>query len=141
MVTASRLRVVFLVDCAYSAVAGLLLLSATWDGLMRAVDLPQRGPALLVQLGGAVLVGVAYLLWLAARTPSLMLPVARASAIMNALSAGVVIAWLVYGRFRVGPQGKIELFAAAALMSLFAVVYTVAGLRRGGYGPEPPPAP
>jgi len=76
--TAARLRIVFLFDAVYSVATGLLFLLGTWDGLYNALDLPQGQPAVFVQVGGALLWGFAYLLWLAARTPALMLPVARA---------------------------------------------------------------
>jgi hypothetical protein len=95
--TPPRLRVVLLVDAVYSVVVGVLLLTGTWDGLWDALDLPQGQPALFVQIGGALLWGIAYLLWLAARTPSLMLPLARASALMNALSTVVIVVWLIAG--------------------------------------------
>lgn len=131
----------FLVDAVYSAATGVVFCLGTWNGLFDALDLPQRQPAIFVQTGGAVLLGVAYLLWLAARTPALMLPLARASALMNALGTAIVVAWLVNGVYAAGTQGEVELGAAAVLMAGFTVVYTLAGVRPGGYGPEPPPAP
>jgi hypothetical protein len=139
--TADRLRTVFLIDAAYSTAMGVLFCSGTWDGLWDALDLPQGQPAIFVQAGGAVLLGVAYLLWLAAQTPALMLPLARASALMNGLSVAIVIAWLINGGLGIGTAGKIELAAAAALMTAFTAVYLAAGIRPGGYGPEPPPPP
>jgi hypothetical protein len=141
-VTAARLRLVLLIDAVFSAATAWLFLSGTWDGLYDTLDLPQGKPAVFVQCGGAVLAGVAYLLWLASRTPALMLPMARASAVMNVLAAGALISWLIRGLpNNVGSQGEIELIAAAVVMAAFAVAYLVAGLRRGGYGPEPPPPP
>lgn len=140
--TAARLRIVFLIDAVFSAGAAWLFLSGSWDGLYDTLDLPQGKPAVFVQCGGAVLAGVAYLLWLASRTPALMLPVARSSAIMNSLSAAAIVAWFFHGLpENVGTQGEIELAVAAALMAAFALLYFVAGLRRGGYGPEAPPPP
>jgi hypothetical protein len=139
--TAQRLRVVLLVDAVYSAAVGVLFLAGTWDGLWDALDLPQGQPALFVQIGGALLWGIAYLLWLAARTPSLMVPVARASALMNALSVVVIVVWLISGELDIGTLGTVLLIAAAALSAAFTVLYLIASLRPGGYGPEPPPAP
>jgi hypothetical protein len=139
--TAQRLRVVLLVDAVYSVAVGFLLLAGTWDGLWDAVDLPQGQPALFVQIGGALLWGIAYLLWLAARTQSLMLPVARASALMNALSVVVIVVWLIAGDLDIGTLGTVLLIAAAALSAAFTVLYLMASIRPGGYGPEPPPAP
>lgn len=139
--TAARLRTVFWIDAVYSAVMGVVFLSGTWDGFYEALDLPQGKPMILVQAGGAVLLGVAYLLWLGTRTPALMLPLARASAIMNALSVAVLVAWLIHGGLGIGTLGKIELIGAAVLMAAFTAAYLAAGLRSGGYGPEPPPVP
>jgi hypothetical protein len=140
-VTAAQLRIVFLLDAVLSAAVGLLLLSGTWDGLFDALDLPQARPALFVQVGGAAVLGAAYLLWLAARMPALMLPLARAAAIINGLGAAVVIAWLINGGLGIDTLGTIELVAAAVVMGVFTVIYLVAGFRPGGYGPEPPLPP
>ena len=139
--TARRLRVVLLVDAAYSVAVGVLLLAGTWDGLWDALDLPQGRPALFVQIGGALLWGIAYLLWLAARTPSLMVPVARASALINALSGTVIAVWLIGGELDIGTLGTVLLIAAAAFSVAFTVLYLMASIRPGGYGPEPPAAP
>lgn len=139
--TAPRLRIVLLVDAGYSAAIGLLFLCGTWDGLYDALDLPQAQPALLPQIGGAVLWGVAYLLWLAARTPSLMLPVVRATALMNGLTTVIIVVWLIHGKLGIETLGKVLLIAAAALSAVFTAAYLQAGLRSGGYGPEPPPPP
>jgi hypothetical protein len=137
-VNAAQLRIVFLVDAVFSAGVGLLFLSGPWNGLYDSLDLPQARPAIFVQVGGASLLGVAYLLWLATRTPALVLPVARAAAIINALGAGVVIAWLINGGLGLDTLGKVELVAAAVVMGAFTAIYLIAGFRPGGYGPEPP---
>jgi hypothetical protein len=139
--TAERLRVVLLVNAAYSLAVGSLFLAGTWDGLWDALDLPQAKPALFVQIGGALLWGFAYLFWLAARTPSLTVPVARASALVDALSAAVIVAWLIYDRLAIGTLGELLLIAAAAVAAVFAVLKLMAGIRPGGYRPEPPPPP
>lgn len=139
--TAERLRVVFWIDAVYSTATGVIFALGSWDGLYHALELPQGKPAIFTQVLGAVLLGVAYLLWLGTRTPTLALPLARAAAIMNALAAGIVIAWLIHGGLGIGTLGKVELTASAVLMSALAVCYLVAGVRHGGYGPEPPPPP
>lgn len=139
--TSERLRIVLLADALFSVLVGLLLLAGTWDGLYDALDLPQAQPALFAQVGGAVLCGVAYLLWLAARTPALMVPVARASALMSGISAGVVLAWLINGELGIDALGTVLLALAAAVLVLFMAAYLQAGIRPGGYGPERPPPP
>ena len=139
--TAARLRIVFLFDALYSVATGLLFLLGTWDGLYNALDLPQGQPAVFVQLGGALLWGFAYLLWLAARTPALMLPVARASALGNAITTVVLVVWLIHDNIDTGTLGDLLLSLAAAVSAVLTALYLQAGLRSGGYGPEPPPSP
>jgi hypothetical protein len=139
--TEGRLRTVFWMDAVGSAVMGVVLLAGTWDGLYDALDLPQGRPAIFVQIGGALLLGVAYLLWLGTRTVALMLPLARAGAIMNGLSAGVIAAWLIHGELHIGTLGDVLLIAAAVLLAAFTAAYLAAGIRPGGYGAEPPPPP
>ncbi len=139
--TAARLRTVLLFDTVYSTAVGFLLLAGSWDGLYNALDLPQGQPAIFVQVGGALMWGFAYLLWLASRTPSLMLPVARASALANGLAAGILVVWLIHGELGIGSGGKILLAANAAVTAVLMLLYLQAGVRSGGYGPEPPPSP
>ena len=139
--TAARLRVVFLFDTVYSAAIGVLFLAGTWDGLYNALDLPQGQPAIFVQVGGALLWAFAYLLWLASRTPALMLPVARASAFGNAISTVILVVWLIRGKLGIDTLGDAILIANAAITAALALLYLQAGLRSGGYGPEPPPPP
>ena len=139
--TAARLRTVFLFDAAYSAATGLLFLLGTWDGLYNGLDLPQGQPAVFVQVCGALLWGFAYLLWLASRTPALMLPVARASAFANAITTVILVVWLIHDQIDTGTLGDLLLSLAAAVSAVLAALYLQAGLRSGGYGPEPPPPP
>jgi hypothetical protein len=138
---AARLRIVLLVDTAYSTAIGFLFLAASWDGLYDALDLPQAEPAILVQIGGAVFWGFAYLLWLASRTPALMLPVARGSALATALATAILVVWLINGELGIGTLGKVLLAANAVVTAMFTLLYLQAGIRSGGYGPEPPPPP
>jgi hypothetical protein len=139
--TAARLRVVFLFDTVYSTAIGVLFLAGTWDGLYNALDLPQGQPAIFVQVGGALLWAFAYLLWLASRTPALMLPVARASAFGNAISTVILVVWLIHGKLGIDTLGTAILIANAAITAALALLYLQAGLRSGGYGPEPPSSP
>ena len=139
--SAARLRVVFLFDAIYSTAIGVLFLAGTWDGLYNALDLPQGQPAIFVQVGGALLWAFAYLLWLASRTPASMLPVARASALGNAISTVILVIWLIHGKLGIGTLGDAILIANAAITAALALLYLQAGLRSGGYGPEPPPPP
>src|SRR5918995_4161738 len=96
--TAAQARQALQANAVFEFAAGLLLLAGTWDGLWDALDLPQGKPALFVQVGGAALVGWAYLLWRASDAPPLRASVALAAAIADGLAALVVLIWLVSGQ-------------------------------------------
>jgi hypothetical protein len=111
-------------DAVLDGAVGVLLILGTWDGLYLALDLPHMGPALLAQLGGAALLGFAYLLWTAPRSAELGRTVALASAIVNALGASIIAAWLVVrspAEIYIGTQGVVELAAAAVVLAAFAL--------------------
>ena len=116
--------------------AGLLLLAGTWDGLWDALGLPQGKPAVYVQVGGAALVGWAYLLWRAADAPPLRASVALAAAIADGLAALVVLIWLVAGELPdyVDTLGTILLIALVLVLGVFAVLK--AGIARERPEPE-----
>jgi hypothetical protein len=92
-VIATYLRARALLDVAI----GILLLAATWDGLYDALDLPLPRPELYAQIAGAALLGFAYLLWIAPRSEAVTQAVTLAAAIGNALSAVILLVWLVRG--------------------------------------------
>jgi hypothetical protein len=134
-VTATQARQVLMANAVLDFIAGLLLLAGTWDGLWDALELPQGKPALFVQVGGAALVGWAYLLWRAADAPPLRASVALAAAIADGLAALVVVIWLVAGELPddVDTLGTILLIALALVLAVFAVLK--AGIARAR--PEP----
>ena len=72
----------------------LLLLAATWTALYEALGLPLAEPELYAQLAGAVMLAVAYLLWIAPRDVRLTQAVAASAALGNALSAVILLVWL-----------------------------------------------
>jgi hypothetical protein len=123
-VTATQARQVLMANAVLDFIAGLLLLAGTWDGLWDALELPQGKPALFVQVGGAALVGWAYLLWRAADAPPLRASVALAAAIADGLAALVVVIWLVAGELPddVDTLGTILLIALALVLAVFAVL-------------------
>jgi hypothetical protein len=135
-VTAIQARQVLMANAVLDFVAGLLLLSGTWDGLWDALDLPQGKPATFVQVGGAALVGWAYLLWRAADAPPLRASVALAAAIADGLAALVVLIWLVAGELPdyVDTLGTILLIALVLVLGVFAVLN--AGVARERPEPE-----
>jgi hypothetical protein len=122
--TATQARQVLLANAVFDLAAGLLLLTGTWDGLWDALDLPQGQPALFVQVGGAALLGWAYVLWRAADDPALRAPVALPAAVADGLAALVVLIWLVTGELPddVDALGTILLIALVVVLGAFAVL-------------------
>ena len=123
MMTAVQARQVLRANALLDFAAGLLLLAGTWDGLWDALDLPQGQPALFVQVGGATLVGLAYLLWQAADHTPLRGPVANAAAGVDGLAALIVLVWLVAGLpADVDALGTTLLIALLVVLGGFAVL-------------------
>jgi hypothetical protein len=135
-VTATQARQVLMANAVLDFLAGLLLLAGTWDGLWDALELPQGKPAVFVQVGGAALVGWAYLLWRAADAPPLRASVALAAAIADGLAALVVLIWLVAGELPdyVDTLGTILLIVLVLVLGVFAVLK--AGIARARPEPE-----
>ena len=115
------MRTLIRVDAVFDFLAGLLLLLAPWDALWRALDLPRAQPELWAQLAGGLLIGFAYLLWLAPRSSQLLPPVALTGAVANAVGVVLIVAWLASGDLDVGSLGESLLAAFAALLAVFAV--------------------
>jgi hypothetical protein len=110
-------------DAVLTAAFGVLLILGTWDGLYEALDLPHLGPALLTQLGGAGLLGLAYLLWIANRNLEMARAISLTAAVVNALSAVIIAAWLIVRtseEMYIGTQGFVELVVAAVLFVVLA---------------------
>jgi hypothetical protein len=131
--TAVRARQVLRANAVFDFAAALLLLAGTWDGLWDALDLPQGQPAVFVQVGGATVVAVAYLVWQAADNASLRQPVAHAAAGADALAALIVLVWLVTGL----PE-DVDVLGTALLIALVVVFGAFAVLKaRIARAPEP----
>ena len=90
-VTRLALRTTALVDAAF----GFVLLLGTWDRLYSALHLPLAHEPFYAQIGGAFVVGMAYLLWRAHRHASLEQGVALGAGVAHGLAAAVAIAWLL----------------------------------------------
>jgi hypothetical protein len=122
--TAAQARTVLRANAVLDVVVGVLLLAGTWDGLWDALDLPQGQPSLFVQVGGAALVGLAYLLWQAADEPPLRAPISLAAAGVDGIAALVVLVWLVSGSLpnNVDALGTILLIALAVVLGVLAVL-------------------
>ena len=134
--TATQARQVLRVNAVFDFAAGLLLLAGSWDGLWDTLDLPQAQPALFVQVGGAALVGWAYLMWRAADEPPLRASVARAASGADGLASLVVLVWLVTGELPddVDTLGTILLIALVLVLGAFALLK--AGIARERPEPE-----
>jgi hypothetical protein len=118
----SSSRLILRADAVFDAAVGLLLLSSTWEGLYRALDLPRAEPELAAQIAGAVLLFGAYLLWVAPTDPLLTRHVAGASSFGNALSALIILAWLAFGELGVGSLGTALLWSITAVLIAFAIL-------------------
>jgi hypothetical protein len=81
-------------DAVLLLVVALLLLASTWTDLYDALGLPPSDPELYAQLAGAVMLAVAYLLWIAPRDVRLTQAVAASAALGNGLSAVILLVWL-----------------------------------------------
>jgi hypothetical protein len=120
--TPARTRQVLRADALFDLLAAVLFLSGTWDGLYDALDLPQRGPAIFVQIGGAAVLAFAYLLWVAANDRALTRPVALAAAVGNGLAALIIAVWYVFADpDTAGALGDVILIVTAVVLAFFAV--------------------
>jgi hypothetical protein len=133
--TATQARQALIANSIFHFLLGLLLLTGTWDGLWGALDLPQGQPALFVQIGGAALVGWAYLLWRAADAPPLRAAVGLAAAIADGLGFLVILIWLVTDELPddVDALGIILLVALGIVLAVFAALNATVASER----PEP----
>jgi hypothetical protein len=109
---------------AVALLIGVLFLVASWDGLYDALDLPQPIPALAAQIGGAALLGLAYLLWTSATRPELAGVAAGTGAIAQGAGALVIAAWLIFRDdedLGIDTLGTVILIVTAIVLALLAV--------------------
>jgi hypothetical protein len=106
------------VDAVFDAAMGLLLLSATWDGLYDALGLPVARPGLYAQLAGGLLLAYAYLLWHGGDRRRL----AAVTAAVNALGVVVIAVWLLSGELGAETLGEVLLWLVAAILAAFAAL-------------------
>ncbi|MGH2657724.1 MAG: hypothetical protein ACRDIZ_13695 [Actinomycetota bacterium] len=105
------LRIDGLIDLGLAA----SLLLAPWASLYDALGLPPAEPPVFAVIAGVLLLGFAYLLWVAPDYAVLGRRVAETAAIVNGLIAAVVVLWLVTGPVGVRLLGVgIALVVAAA---------------------------
>jgi hypothetical protein len=116
-----QIRQVMRANAVFYALAGLLLLVATWQGLYDLLRLPIAQPEVFTQLAGAVLIGFAYVLSTTPDNPAMLRPVATGVAVANALAAFVIIVWVVTGKLGIGGFG--DVIFVASLLVLAALAY------------------
>lgn len=106
-------------------IAGAALALASWDGLYDALDLPQPLPALLAQIGGVALIGLAWIAWSAARRPELIGTAAVAGLIGHGGGALAIAGWLAFRdpelELGIGDLGTALLAVTGAVFGLLAV--------------------
>jgi hypothetical protein len=119
-VTSLGARFWFRADAVFDAGMGVLLLSASWDELYDALQLPLAQPALYAQVAGGLLLGYAYLLWVGVETPARGM-LAGTTAAVNTAGVLVVGAWLHSGILDSGALGEVILWLAVVALTVFAV--------------------
>jgi len=82
------------VNAVASLLFGVLMLAATWKDLYAELEIPAPRPWVYAQLLGAVLVGLAYMVWRAARDDAHTELAARGLAIMDAIGFVVIAVWV-----------------------------------------------
>ena len=123
-------RLVLRSDSVAYLIVGLVLLAAPWDGLWDALDLPQARPELWTQLAGALLLAVAYLLWIAPRDEAVTRAAAATGCVVNALATVILVAWLLGGDLDAGTLGKTLLWLTALATAVYAVAEAYIASRR-----------
>ncbi len=116
-----QIRQVMRANAVFFALAGLLLLVATWNGLYDLLRLPIAQPEVFTQLAGAVLIGFAYVLSTTPDNPAMLRPVATGVAVANGLAALVILVWLVTGKLGIGGFG--DVIFVVSLLVLAALAY------------------
>ncbi len=118
---ARQARRVLRIDTLIDLGLAFLLLLAPWASLYDALGLPAADPPLFALIAGVLLLGLAYLLWVAPDYAVLGRRVAETAAIVNALIAAVVVLWLVTGPAMIRPLGVGVALLVAAAKGVLAV--------------------
>jgi cytochrome bd-type quinol oxidase subunit 2 len=83
------------VNAVVSAVFGVVLLAATWEGLYDTLDIPQPRPWVYAQLLGAALLGLAWIAWRAAAADEAQTRlVAQGCAILDLVGFVIIAIWV-----------------------------------------------
>jgi hypothetical protein len=123
---ARRARRILRGDALLDVALGTVLLLAAWDGLYRALGFPPPEPAVFAEIAGALLLGFAYLLWVAPDYTALVRRVAEAAAMTNGITAALIALWLASRP--VGLEFLGWILAVALTLALAAMAYLEARL-------------
>jgi hypothetical protein len=129
--TGRSVRLILRADAVLHVLIGPVLLSATWTQLYETLDLPQAKPELFVQVGGAVLLGLAYLLWVAPRDAAMTRYVAATAAAVKGGVILLILSWFAFGDLGIETRGTVLLAIVALVLAAFAVLEASFVLRRG----------
>lgn len=91
----TMLRAVLFVDAIITLIFGLLFLASPWASLYSALQLVAPQPALVGQLFGVALLGLAWLQWHATISGLLTVTVARVVGHVNWICAVLMLVWLL----------------------------------------------
>jgi hypothetical protein len=121
------MSVVMTVDAVVSALAGVVLLAATWADLFEHLSKFRPVPWIYAQLAGAAFLGLAYLAWRARHDPVLRPVVARAVAITNAIAFVCIAVWLFSDDRGIPSAGSFGSWAFDVFDVTLAVLAVLAG--------------
>ncbi len=115
-------RTVFRADAVFDLAFGLLpVLSPFLDGLFAWLGLPNPAPQIFTQLGGGLLVGFAWLLWVSPKHDTVSPLVGVAVGLVNVAGVILIVLWLTLGRLEASPLGTAVLITSCPFLSVFAV--------------------
>lgn len=85
------------------------------------VGLPNPTPEIFTQLGGGLLIGYAYLLWISPNEHSIAPTIGWVVGVVNIAGAALILWWVLFSKLSLPNAGIILLFCASALLIVFAV--------------------
>lgn len=119
---ARQARRILRADAVFDVALAALLLLAGWHGLYRALGLPVVVPAIFAEVAGVLLLGFAYLLWIAPDYSVLSRRVAEVTAIVNGASAALLALWLASGPTGIRALGVILMVLVTGALAVFAAL-------------------